>query len=80
MINEKQIKLKNEFYIEDLYKSLHGIAVNPKFNQIFLKDGKIIYDLQKFSKNKLYNKYPIEICYKRPLNQKIVSSLSESEE
>jgi hypothetical protein len=32
MINEKQLKLKNEFYIEDLYKSLNGIAVNPKFN------------------------------------------------
>jgi len=71
--------LSNQFYVEDLYKSIYGISFNPKFKEVSFNDGLCMYQMEKFCKNKAF-KYPIEIEYKRVLkDRKIKLSLLSSE-
>ena len=66
MINQTYQSLNDQFFIENLYDSCQGITFHPEFKTIKCSD-QAEYQLQKFSKNKRFNKYPVELVYTRPL-------------
>lgn len=70
MINQKDDDLANQFYVEDLYKSIYGISFSPKFKEVTFSDGTCRYQMEKFIKNKGYKDYPIELTYKRVLKDR----------
>ena len=54
-----------DFKIDNLYERCTGITLVPEFKEMDI--GDIHYSMTKFSKDKKYSAYPIEIVYKRRL-------------
>lgn len=64
-IKQDYNKFITDFKIDNLYERCTGITLIPEFKEIDF-DGKQ-YVMDKFSKNKKYTEYPIEIVYRRRL-------------
>ena len=61
MIKQDYDGLKKEFQVKNMYERCKQIKFKPNFKEITFKEGSIIYNLVKFSKNKRYHDYPVMV-------------------